>query len=415
MKRYLIGVCLALSVGAGCTTTTQTGANCESDADCTAPGTRCNLERKECICTTNEACQEGSFCNGAGVCQLRAGCSTNDDCQASNTYCDILSGKCLEGQGLTVGGTCGVASHCPYDSVCMGGTCQAGCFDDGDCQLGKVCADGQCVAGLCSNDGYCDYGERCFSGECKVDRRGPYCRSCSQRTTTNPEPCDDPLNFCLINNRELGGFTQFCGVDCSAGQACPGGYDCNRVVILTQRTCFNTAECRCNPNNVRFATSTCTVAQACQPEQGRTACVVAGEPSCNKGQAGGSARCLVPMGQTVGNCECSDDADCESGACTKANADDQELALCCSAGPVRKDRECRGGEGTVSGFCSCATDDDCPRDSCDTTRGACAITGRPCTVGGNECGAITCFEGGCIIGENCAPSQGLACSDVLPR
>ena len=60
--------------------------SCEVNFDCAVPGTRCNLETKQCVCSTDEACKEGDFCNSAGVCQTRAGCTQNSDCGAG-TYC----------------------------------------------------------------------------------------------------------------------------------------------------------------------------------------------------------------------------------------------------------------------------------------------------------------------------------------
>lgn len=393
---------LALSACSG--NTTVTGL-CESDAQCTLPGTRCDVEAGRCVCASDEACETGFFCNNAGVCQALAGCTSNRDCP-DETFCDALSGICLAGPAEVLGSACGLSSHCPYGSVCDSGSCVEGCFDDGDCALGVACLDGRCQPGVCSEDAFCDFGQACNdAGECKDDFRGPYCRGCTQRTAANPEPCDGPRNFCLVNNRELGGFTNFCGVDCSLGQPCPNGFACNGVLILTQDVCRGSAQCQCNPNQLRFAEATCTVPQPCTPEGPNSdSCAVEGVAACNGGTEGGPNSCIVQRGNLEGNCTCTTDDECAEGAtCTSG--------LCCS-GTVRPERQCVGGEGTVSGFCTCATDDDCPRDNCDGSRGACAITGRPCTPGNDDCGPIACVDGACLIGQNCAPEQGLSCSDV---
>ena len=377
---------------------------CLSDDDCPALGFRCNVAAGLCACASDEACDDGFFCNSSGVCQLQAGCSSNADCPETD-FCDLDSGECLAGPPLELSAACGVASHCPFGSICEAGTCIAGCFSDGDCNLGEVCANGQCFGGdgICSNKDFCEYGELCQQNMCTRDFRGPYCRRCTQRTIQNPEPCDDPRNFCLINNRELGGFTQFCGTDCSLGQPCPSGYGCNNVVILTESVCNNRAQCQCD-GPVRFATSTCTVATPCVPGMNSGSCVIDRQPDCNGG-ADGAAQCVVQQGQTVGNCTCVTDDDCDGDqVCTSG--------LCCGA-TVRPERECRGGEGTVSGFCSCAIDDDCPNNSCDGSRGAWSITGEPCTPGNGDCGPIPCVNGGCLIGQNCAPEAGLSCTDLL--
>ncbi|MEQ8272277.1 MAG: hypothetical protein RMA76_22825 [Deltaproteobacteria bacterium] len=399
---------------------------CTSDAECTAPGTRCDVARSVCICVTDEACDEDEFCNNAGVCQVEAGCTSSTECTEPNTYCDISSGQCLQGQGIQPQEACRLASHCPFGYVCdvpeattalmtPVGTCVEGCFDDGDCSLGEVCFEGQCATGLCSADAFCDYGQRCRNASCVDDNRGPYCRSCSVRTAMNPNPCDDYRNFCLINNRELGGFTNFCGVDCSLGQECPNGFQCGGVVILTQQQCQSEADCRCRRENIRFATQTCTVAATCDPRlpDGRpdpdaTRCLVAGAADCNGGVPGGDGICIVPKGQRGGNCTCVTNDDCgEDGVCVGG--------LCCGGNVEPEGPVCAGGEGTIAGFCTCGTDDDCPRDNCDGSTNRCAITGLPCTPGNDDCGPIPCVNGGCLIGRNCAPLQGLTCSEVLDR
>ena len=406
--RFLVALALALSA-----CSSSDSSRCESDSDCTAAGTRCDTTLNQCVCATDDACEDGEFCNRAGVCQEKAGCERNSDCP-DNAFCDISTGACLEGQALVDASNCSLASHCALGQICVGGTCQPGCFDAGDCPVGEICREGQCLGGfgICDEDINCEFGQTCdvAAQQCVDDRRGPYCRRCTQRTLANPEPCDDSRNFCLINNRELGGFTDFCGVDCSLGQPCPNGYGCNQVVILTQTTCTSQAQCQCN-GPLRFATTTCTVAVACDPrlpdgtpDPSRPPCRFEGEPACNDGVAGGEATCIVPAGQTVGDCTCRNDADCGGDICTSG--------LCCG-GSARLDRECRGGEGTTSGFCTCSTDDDCPNNSCDGSRGACSLTGLPCTPGNNDCDPVPCINNGCVVGRNCVPAQGLACSDVL--
>ena len=390
---------------------------CAVDADCVIPGTRCNDEKKVCVCSTDEACEEDEFCNRAGSCQKATGCRRNSDCEGEDQLCDLESGRCLEGNP-----NCGLATHCKQNEICVGDECALGCHDDGDCVLGQVCFDDGNVAlcedqeGLCSDDSYCEYGEQCLGNQCKRDRRGPYCRGCdNRRTFSNPEPCDDPKNYCLINSRERGHFRNYCGVDCSLGQDCPNGYRCGFVVILTQDVCFTNAECQCDGSlgdGIEWATSTCTVSETCVPRDSdgtvstsKLYCQTPRHLDCNPGGTG-EATCIVPKGDRVGFCTCDDDSDCAAGgACVGGQ---------CCTGAVDTSRECRSGEGRVSGYCSCATDTDCPNDNCDGSRGACAITGNPCTPGNGDCGPIPCVNGGCQIGQNCAPIQGLACSEVNP-
>lgn len=414
--RLLACALAALAIGlAACPGSEPTiELTCTSDAECGAPGTRCDVSAQRCICVEDEACEDGQFCNNAGVCQDEAGCTSNLDCRDANTYCDILSGQCLEGEPLITEAQCGLATHCGFGLVCEEGRCVPGCFDDGDCPLGEVCFDGQCATGLCGGDSYCEYGERCRENlQCVTDTRGPYCRSCSPRTGANPNPCDDGRNFCLINNRELGGFANFCGVDCSLGQPCPNGYQCGGVIILTQQQCLSEADCRCDRNSIRFATKTCTVAETCdprlpngQPDPDADRCLIEGVPDCSGGA--GDGLCIVSRGQRSGNCTCVTDDDCggnDGATCVGG--------LCCTGNVRPEGPRCVGGEGTIAGFCTCGTDNDCPQDVCDGTSGRCTFTGRPCTPGAGDCTAIPCSGGGCLIGQNCAPVQGLTCSEVL--
>src|SRR5690606_12811394 len=132
-------------------------------------------------------------------------------------------------------------------------------------------------------------------------------------------------------------------------------------------------------------------------------CRVDEHPDC------GAGACLVATGTTTGSCTYGNDDDC--------GGDDTCVAeLCCPAGAdVREDRQCAIGENRVSAFCTCAIDDDCPRDSCDGSSGTCAITGLPCTPGANDYGPIPCIDGGCFIGQNCAPEAGLSCGIITGR
>ena len=384
---------------------------CSSDGDC-PPGARCDTAQSLCVCVTDEACDDGFFCNNAGVCQIETGCSSNADCE-EGLFCDLDSGRCLQGQALELQAACGLPSHCPAGSICIEGSCQPGCITSGDCELGVVCVDGQCddTPGRCADTSFCEFGSLCVDGFCEDDFRGPYCRLCTPRTQQNPNPCSDPRNFCLVNNQELGGFTNFCGVDCSLPQqACPNGYVCSDVLIRPPGdACVTDAQCQCRPGNVLPRENTCQLASPCQvlgpdgqPDPDAQVCVVEGEPECNNGVEGGEALCIVPVGDTQGECLCATDEQCPDGA-TCVGGD------CCS-GEIRSGRQCAVGEGRLEGFCTCERDRDCPADVC--IGGTCQITGLTCTPGGNDCPPIPCVDGLCFIGQNCAPEAGLSCSIV---
>ncbi len=385
---------------------------CSADQDCPA-GARCDQETSQCICVTDDACPQGSFCNSSGVCQVSTGCSSNADCE-DESFCDLDTGRCLDGPPLTATSLCGLASHCPSGTVCVDGACRGGCFDSGDCGLDAVCVDGVCdpTPGRCPDSSYCPYGSFCDTdGQCREDFRGPYCRLCSVRTLQNVDPCDGRRNLCLVNSQELGGVTNFCGVDCSQGQACPNGYGCSRVTIPPRGTCQSTAECQCD--TVLPRTRSCTLEAPCevigpdgQPDPNGEVCVVEGLPDCNGGTVGGPSACVIRAGETEGQCLCSSDDQCGDGAvCVGGD---------CCTGAIREGRECVVGEGRLTGFCTCTRDRDCPADSCDSGTSTCLFSGRPCEPGlqPSDCPPIACEDGLCFLGQNCAPVAGLSCSVV---
>jgi hypothetical protein len=77
---------------------------------------------------------------------------------------------------------------------------------------------------------------------------------------------------------------------------------------------------------------------------------------------------------------------------------------------------CDVAEGEVLGYCSCQQDADCAQGTC--SQGACTLSRKPC-VTDSDCRPVRCVElngaGGCLIGRNCAPDEGLTCAEVVPR
>ena len=388
------------------------GQSCAAAEDCAASETTCDTDQSICICTSDIACDDTSFCNSLGTCQKRLACGSNIDC-SEGAFCNSISGRCLdESSGSSL--SCGAASHCPLGTLCREGVCEEGCLADGDCELGEVCRDETCLASgsgqptLCSNSDFCAYGEICDgNGQCQTDLRGPYCRACTDPTLANPFPCGTPLNRCLLDTRE--GGSRFCGVDCSGASdargGCPSGFVCNDVVVLTRATCRNSAECRCLRSQMTLSTRTCSLPTPCEAI-GAEACVEIGAPECNGGDLGGVADCIVAGGEAEGHCTCLADGDCSNGGrCIGGR--------CCS-GTIRPEEglQCVLGEGQTEGFCTCASDEDCGQDLCDAASGSCQLTGQSCTPGADDCAAIACVEGRCHIGRNCAPEEGLTCSQL---
>ncbi len=365
-----IAIALALLSAAACPGDSRLQGGCVDDAQCIrerGEGFYCSdkFKPKVCLCTTDSACGSGAFCNQAGLCQPRVGCETNAECPA-DTVCDTTQNQCIEAT------RCTSDLQCPIGTLCNLVTfrCEPGCRVNGDCPLSQVCrcpADqpeceiGLCKAGLCDDQSFCKYAELCEydpaveDTTCQPDTRGPYCEQCQLSAGSGLALCDQPGNYCLVDTSVPGGRASFCGVDCSAGQPCPNGFECDFVVILTQALCSRDEDCQ-------------PTGAACQSDD-----------ECPGG------RCAIPPGETIGQC---------AGICVGHEG---------------------GAAGT--GFCSCVQDSDCPQDTCDTTTRSCGLTRAPCQLGGDQCrGQLSCVNingtGGCVIGKNCAPIDGVSCAEV---
>ena len=382
---------LALAASAvvlsGCRDTSQTqSTGCSSDLECvpensnlSAEDFRCELETGVCYCRTNNACPAKQFCNTAGFCQDKSGCEKNEDCIDPSLFCDTNTGTCLSE------GRCTVDLHCPLGQVCdtAASRCVDGCRTNGDCpnvscRCGELpcncqgttqeemqaCEIGVCDSNFCSNNTYCRPGELCGAqpdagmtrNACYSDydpNRRPYCDNCVFGGSI--PPCGSGPNYCLVNTTHGGSY---CGADCSSGQACPNGYRCADVIVVglpgTASCTRANPFCPSNPNLPCTEDSACPRGGVCQKQQGAT-----------------------------------------SGFC---------------AG------KCSIDEGDNQGFCSCLVDNDCAQETCSA--GECSVSRRPC-VTEQDCRSIRCVDfagaGGCLIGQNCAPADGLSCLDVKPQ
>jgi hypothetical protein len=386
---------------------------CISDAECDVTkdgGRKCELSTGTCICANNKGCTAPETCNAAGRCQAQGGCLTNDDCGTNGNanaqlFCDITTSECLavddcnpqQGQHC-----CVLDDECPFRQICdaVSRSCVPGCRDDGDCLIGEGCSGasfghlGSCGT-ACTADDQCPPAFLCniAVGKCEGDTRGPYCLSCTGGVESTQ--CGDPANYCLLDETDPTAQAEFCGVDCSAGQACPNDYDCQQVIIL--------------PPNL----PTCSI-EKCNIATGATSgvCSSTGGPctqdkDCTDGPPWGT--CVEPGPAGVGHhgtCAddgslvCTTDTDCPTGKCTIVS--------------------CVGSEQAKFGTCTCTRDADCPTDTCsgaDQTDpqhpvfGHCQLSGHKC-LENVECDVITCVNGGCLIGSNCAPSDNRSCADL---
>lgn len=385
----LLGLVVALgtiaSAAASCSTETGFRAVCSSDAWCQEQHGnsfwRCEPELGDCVCTADEACTgEEEHCElypgGDGRCHPNKTCEWNGDCTAG--FCDLETRFCrLSG--------CTNDLQCNFGEICdtVGGTCVEGCRSHGDCDLGDTCMCGegegrvpcppcegddrsgcqvgQCVADTCADDTFCRLGDYCVHPdegapaealpvcESAISGQRPFCGQCQIEPGQVGYCGSSGPNFCLVDTSDPSGRASFCGVDCSDDpDVCPNGFGCRDVLRLLGDVCRSHNDCV-----PRDPAKECEVDQDCGPG-----------------------------------------AQCKSGKCAGM---------------------CAVGEGAQSGFCGCVLDSDCPQQTCGADN-RCTVTRKTC-VTDEECReAIRCVNNGeigyCFIGQNCAPDQGISCSDV---
>lgn len=385
--------CAVLTSGSSCPVFGPQNRECRTNLEC-GPYRECNTRTGQCRCTDNRGCGAGEFCNAVQQCQVVAGCVDNGDCdeQGDNLICNVKTSQCETAE------LCYDDAHCPLGRFCdaMVGACVEGCRDEGDCPLKAGCIRdppsavyGTCRTNACSVSDQCQPGFNCdlLTSQCVQDRRGPFCGPCQSFDPTDPECGDDPANYCLIDTGDPTGRGHYCGVDCFYGQACPSGYSCEDVIIVGlpgTEQCFR-EECR---------NGQCTVSQGASCHEQR---------DCPFGLPGGNCQ-RAREGICAGTLDqrCRDDGECggSPGSCHLAS--------------------CSGGENEAIGFCTCVIDLDCPQDTCrgadlsnpaNPVRGRCFLSGHYCYED-EDCSTISCVNGGCLIGRNCAPSGERRCVEL---
>jgi hypothetical protein len=362
---FLVG----LALFAACKSSRLATQGCREDKDCGDPvaAFRCELQTGQCYCRTNDACLSREFCNPAGFCQDRSGCQNNADCLDPSLFCDTTTGTCL-GKGR-----CASDLQCGLGQICdlSRSTCVDGCHSSGDCpgsscRCGEVpclctganCPVGECDPNFCTDESFCKFGEKCGAlpdagitrNTCYNDFDVDHRPYCARCVNGGGiSTCGTGANYCITDTRTS---STYCGTDCSEGQTCPRGYGCRDIIVVFTRWA-------CGPN------------VAC-PADPALPCTTDAE--CKRG-----GTCLKTPGMASGSC---------AGVC-------------------------RIREGSTFGFCSCQVDYDCAQESC--SGGECTISRKKC-VTEQDCRPIRCVDfqnaGGCLIGQNCTPANGLTCVEV---
>jgi hypothetical protein len=269
--------------------------------------------------------------------------------------------------GTSDGGVCGVCSGCCTGDVCHIGTDLSACGAGGVACVAcnPTLADG-CTAGSCTCGGgfACNTGQRCSAGACACD----------------PNACQGCCNL-FTNQCDPGNTQASCGTGgascraCSAGQVCDAG------------SCLGTG---CGPAN---CANGCCGSTGCVTPPTTTQC---GASSSNCFDC---AALVGPQGVPLAD-GCN-----VSGSCS------------CAGGPI-----CAAGQECLASGCGC-TSRSCPFGCCDVS-GACVESSQQdnlrCGIGGSACHICANIDscndgvcglcrfdscdGGCCLGNGCAPS-----------
>lgn len=402
----------------------------------------CNTATGACTETIRAkgmACNDGSVCTTADVCDAFGGCAGVDtvkcddpnpnDCEV--IACDPKLGACVakpkaDGAACTdddacttgdacVAGAChGARINCDDDKPCTVDTCSStsgcqnapafGACDDGDpCTGGTICVNSICQNGMdicgCAVHSDCDFLEsgdlcggdwKCVTGHCQLD-------------PGTVVTCPASPNPCVVATCANGTCSDVPVADnepCSDGDACTVDDACVAGVCVSGEPLCDDKN-PCTTDTCDAGAGTCThVRKADQTIcDDRNACN--GVDSCQFG---------VCVSGTAAVCDCVDDADC-------AAFDDGDLcngSLLCSSG------KCVINPQSVV---VCPLDPSgCAPQTCDPLTGSCGASvrpngtpcndGDPCTVSDRcEAGvcagtAKTCDDSNPCTSDACAPYFG---------
>lgn len=320
----------------------QSNANCDDGVSCTDDF--CDLASNTCKHVANDTkCFDGSYCNGAEVCDPANGAAATG-CRAGAPI------NCNDGIACTIDACSDAAAQCehaPADALCADGVFCNGpetCDPQLGCQAGTpvACADGlSCTLDACDEDQKkcvhtavntaCDDGLFC-TGQETCDPAGPPPSGCkpgvavvclSDAIPCTVDACDEASKTCAHTPDNTKCATnEFCVVQqggctpaptCSSPAECQDGNLCNGVEACVAGVCQRGQEVNCNDG------LGCTV-DACNPSNG--ACShTPNNAFCDDGLAcNGVESCNPTSGCVPGAAlDCSDGVTCTVDQCNEPN------------------------------------------------------------------------------------------------
>lgn len=289
--------------------------------------------------------------------------------------CSLYEGDC----------SCTTSADCSLeDQACINGSCVVPpCASNGDCPSGEECnlSTGRCFVPPCRSDNDCASNQVCDNGTC----RRPWgdcavCKPCSSGSDCPGSGVCQPITQ---------GGDPVCVVLCGTDGICPGDSVCFSIPNQNVSICLNedvNQRGPCHDDYVCGAEDlcegvSCSDGQICDPRSGT--CVSRGGGS----DPGTDQACDI--------CEpCSEDSDCQSGACAFF-------------------------DGKSSGYCtqSCAGDGDCPGESsCIAAHGSSGVINLCLNPDANQgvCPSSFSCEGGgvCPSGTRRNPETGACESEA---
>jgi hypothetical protein len=366
---------------------------CDDGVACTTDF--CDLQQDTCSHSKSDAaCSDGAFCNGIEVCDPASGDATTgckagapvvcDDGVACTTdVCDDAAGACVK---------------VPNDAACDNGV-----FCDGQ----EVCSEAGCVGGVPPT---CDDG---FS--CTIDSCDEGAKSCAH--APNNVACDNGLTCDGVETCDPAGGAPVTG--CKAGAAVPCGDD---GVACTVDACNEaTGQCEHKPDS-----TLCGANQFCVPGVGN-GCVAAkpcaSSAECDDGDpCNGAETCNVVCQKGI-PVDCDDGFSCTIDSCNKATGACVHVPnnVACDNGLKCDGVEiCDPGKGCVQGApVNCDDGFSCTIDLCQEPTGACSSTPVDAFCNDNKLcnGVEVCDPSKGAAGTGCAagaphvcPSDGIGCT-----
>ena len=220
---------------------------CVSHEDCPAGPDRCEVRclSGSCSLSCPQQCSEEADCASGMICDAGSCVPDPCSCTSESPVCDL--------DGVTWPSAC--EARCQGAEIVGLGECRETCQGDGECPLGALCTDGECVSCACE-PGFevCDALERRFPSLCHA--------RCARA-----EGIHECQAYCQSSQ------------DCEAGERCEAGVcascDCFRSINpqcdWSGQTWLNPCEAQCSGADIRHAGACegreCTFDQECELRQ----------------------------------------------------------------------------------------------------------------------------------------------------